>query len=96
MYLMISKYLVPIDEVDKIRDAHLAYLDTLEQRGLVASAGRQEPPVGGVVLLNVDDEAEARELIADDPYVLGGVAEYSAIGWRPTRGPLMDFPGPRR
>ena len=96
MYLMISKYLASLDDVDKVRDEHLAYLDTLEERGLLVAAGRQDPPVGGVVLLNVDDEAEARELIAGDPYVRRGVAEYTATGWRPSRGALKDFPGPRR
>jgi uncharacterized protein YciI len=29
MYLMISKYQVPLDEVDQVRDDHLAFLDGL-------------------------------------------------------------------
>ncbi|MGK5679983.1 YciI family protein [Actinoplanes sp. URMC 104] len=91
---MISKYLAPIEQVDEARDAHLAYLDGLEAQGLVVTAGRQNAPTGGVVLLNVDDEARARELIAQDPYVLRGVAEYSAIGWTPSRGALKDYPKP--
>jgi hypothetical protein len=47
-----------------------------------------------VVLRNVDDEARARELIADDPYVTSGAAEYTPIGWTPTRGALADYPKP--
>ena len=92
MYLMISKYLVPLEQVDEVRDAHRAYLEGLEAQNLVVTAGRQDPPNGGVVLLNVDDEARARELIGQDPYVLRGVAEYSATGWLPTRGALKNFP----
>jgi uncharacterized protein YciI len=91
VYLMISKYSAPLDEVDKVRDEHMAYLDKLSERGLVVSAGRQDPPVGGVILFDVDTEAEARELIAADPYVRHGVAEYTATGWRPTRGVLKDY-----
>ena len=94
MYLMISRYLVPLEQVDEVRDAHLAYLEGLEARNLVVTAGRQDPAVGGVVLLNVDDEARAQELISQDPYVLRGVAEYTATGWIPTRGALKDFPKP--
>ena len=94
MYLMISKYLVSPDEVEKVRGEHLAYLDGLDERGLLVTAGRQEPPTGGVVLLNVDDEARARELIAADPYVTSGTAEYSAVGWNPTRGALAGYPKP--
>ncbi|GAB2579848.1 hypothetical protein Aab01nite_55950 [Paractinoplanes abujensis] len=89
---MISKYLVPLAEVDAVREAHLAFLEGLEAQNLVVTAGRQDPPVGGVVVLDVDDEARAREIISQDPYVVRGVAEYSATGWVPTRGALKDYP----
>ena len=91
MYLMISTYLVPLDEVDRLRDQHLAFLDTLEQRGLVVSAGRQDPPAGGVVILDVASEAAAFEAMAQDPYVLAKAAEYRATGFTPSRGVLKDL-----
>ncbi len=53
-----------------------------------SAAGRQQPPVGGIVLLDVATEAEARVIMAGDPYVLHGVADYEPIGWNPTRGRL--------
>lgn len=90
MYVMISTYTVPIEEVDKLRGAHLAFLDGLESEGKVVSAGRRTPPVGGVVVLNVATEAEARQIMAHDPYVLGGVGEYEAVGYSPSRGLLKD------
>jgi uncharacterized protein YciI len=93
VYLMISKYLVPLDEVDKLRADHSAFLDDLTQRGLLVTAGRQDPPAGGVVLLDVEDEAAAREAMSTDPYVTTGAAEYTAIGWRPTIGALADHQG---
>jgi hypothetical protein len=55
------------------------------------AAGRQDPPVGGVILLNVTDQAQADEIIAEDPYVKAGAAEYTALGWLPTRGALKDY-----
>lgn len=91
MYLMISTYLKPLTEVDQLRDAHLAFLDTLEERGLVVSAGRQDPPAGGVVILDVASEAEARAAMADDPYLKAEAAEYRAVGFRPTRGVLQNW-----
>ena len=87
---MISKYLVSLDEVAKVRDEHLAYLDSLAERGVLVGAGRQDPPVGGMILLNVDDEARARELIAEDPYVIHGTAEYTPLGWNVTKGTLAE------
>ncbi|WP_213012878.1 YciI family protein [Paractinoplanes toevensis] len=85
---MISKYLAPVDEVDKVREEHLAFLDGLIQRGKLVIAGRQDPPVGGLVMIEADTEAEARELMADDPYIKQGVAEYTATGFRPSLGRL--------
>lgn len=94
MYLMISTYLRPVAEVDAAREEHMAYLDQLERRGLVVTAGRQDPPVGGVIVFAVDTEAEARELIAGDPYVQRGLARYEAVGWKPSRGVLADWQRP--
>ncbi len=85
---MISTYLRPADEIDAARPDHLEWLATVEACGLVALAGRQDPPVGGVVLLDVADVAAAQAVMADDPYVLRGLATYAAIGWLPTRGLL--------
>ena len=83
---MISTYTAPLEQVDRAREAHMRFLDGLAE--LVVSAGRRDPPVGGVVLLDAATEAEARELMADDPYVVQGLAEYRAVGWKPTRGAL--------
>jgi uncharacterized protein YciI len=91
VYLMISTYLAPLEEMDAARADHTKYLEGLERRGLVVAAGRQDPPTGGVILFDVETEAEARGLIADDPYVLRGLAEYQPTGWKPTRGVLAGW-----
>ena len=91
MFLMISSYSVPLEEVDKVRSAHLAYLDELDGRGLILAAGRQDPPVGAVIILKVDTVEEAQALIADDPYVKAGLAEYKPIKWSDTRGLLKGL-----
>ncbi|MEV6305767.1 YciI family protein [Actinoplanes sp. NPDC051861] len=85
---MISTYQKPLAEVDAARDDHLAFVADLEKRGFCVSAGRQDPPNGGILLLDVDTEAEAHALIADDPYVQRGLAAYVATGWNITRGAL--------
>lgn len=91
MYLLISTYSAPLDEVDAARAEHLAFLDGLEERGVLVTAGRQTPPAGGVVIIEAETEAQARELIAGDPYVQRGLAEYSVVGWQPARGALANW-----
>ena len=46
--------------------------------------------MGGVVLLEAGSEAEAHEVMAGDPYVVQGLAQYRAVGWQPTRGVLAE------
>lgn len=89
MYLMISQYRASLAEVDEAREEHMAFLDGLGER--VISAGRQDPPVGGVVLLDAETAEEAEGLMAQDPYVLRGLAAYVATGWKPSRGVLADL-----
>jgi uncharacterized protein YciI len=88
MYLMISTYLRPLDEVDAVRPAHFEFMAGLEAKALVVGAGRRQPPTGGIVLLDVETEEEAVAIFAADPYVIAGVARYEPTGWTPTRGPL--------
>jgi uncharacterized protein YciI len=95
VYLMISKYVAPLEQLDEARPEHARYLDGLEKAGYVVTAGRQDPPVGGVIIFDVDTADEARALIADDPYVKLGLAVYEPYGWLPTRGPLANWPRTR-
>jgi uncharacterized protein YciI len=88
---MISTYLKPLAEVDEAREDHLQFVGDLEKRGFCVTAGRQDPPNGGILLLDVDTEAEAHALIAEDPYVQRGLAAYAATGWLPTRGALAGY-----
>ncbi|BFU48091.1 hypothetical protein KRMM14A1004_63280 [Krasilnikovia sp. MM14-A1004] len=95
MYLMISTYLAPLDEIDQVRADHLAFLGKLSEAGVLVSAGRQNPPAGGVVLLDAATAQQARDLMADDPYVRHGLARYEAVGWQPSIGVLADWTSAR-
>jgi uncharacterized protein len=52
---------------------HAAYIDDLIERGIFVMGGPLADNSGSVSLLEGVDEAEARELIADDPFVANGV-----------------------
>ncbi len=85
---MMSTYTRPLVEVDAARADHLAFMEALEAAGHVVGAGRQDPAVGGIVLLRADSAEAALALMADDPYVVRGLAEYRPVNWLVTRGPL--------
>ncbi|MCX6287763.1 MAG: YciI family protein [Bacteroidetes bacterium] len=78
MFAFHSRYLLPLEEVDKHLDAHRAFLRTLIGKNLICS-GPQVPRTGGFILLNAPDKDEALRIMANDPYVIRGLAKYEVI-----------------
>ncbi len=65
------------------RPAHLAYL---EETGVVAQAGPLldvEAMIGSLIVLDVEDMAEAQEWARNDPYALAGLFDsVELIQWK--------------
>ena len=79
MYVILLRYLKPIEEVERATPAHRAYLDTLYAAGKLVCSGPREPRTGGVMIANVDTDRAVSEIIAEDPYFTEGIAEYEPI-----------------
>jgi len=79
MVIMILKYVKPLEEVDQHLIPHRAFLDECFKQKKFICSGRQKPPVGGVILANVDSVDEAKAISQEDPFVIHKVAEYSFI-----------------
>ena len=62
------------DETRLVGD-HFAYLVSLRDQGVLILAGRTQEVDGtfGIVIFEADDEAAARDVLAEDPAVAGGV-----------------------
>ncbi|MEA2178819.1 MAG: hypothetical protein QOG77_2116 [Solirubrobacteraceae bacterium] len=87
MFAFISEYQKPLDEVDKHREAHLAFLAGLNERGVILVSGRRKPPVGGVVVIDAEDLEAATAIMAEDPFAVAGVAVYQPYEFTPSAGP---------
>jgi len=73
-------YLAPLEEIDALRDAHLAFLDGLVAAGVLLAAGRRSTQDGSLLIFRGVDGESALAHLADDPYAHGGVARYEAEG----------------
>ena len=87
MFVFISEYQKPLDEVDQHREAHLAFLAGLNERGHILVSGRRNPPVGGVVVIDAEDLDAAKAIMAEDPFAKAGVARYEPYEFTPSAGP---------
>ncbi|UYN98228.1 MAG: GTP cyclohydrolase [Devosia sp.] len=75
MFILSLTYLVPLDQVDRHVEPHLAWVAEGYDRGYFLASGRKEPRTGGVILAR-GPLAELEALTAQDPFVLAGVARY--------------------
>jgi uncharacterized protein YciI len=79
MFAFHSKYLKPLEEVDKHLEAHRAFLQTLIPKKILVCSGPQVPRTGGFILINAPGLSEALKIMNGDPYVTAGVAKYEVI-----------------
>ena len=82
MFLLRLTYTKPLDEVDALMRAHMAWLNKGYKDGRFVVSGRQIPRVGGIILARGEDRAEVEALAASDPFVKGGVASCEVIEFR--------------
>lgn len=76
MFVVSSTYLLPLAEIDRLLDAHRAWLKICYAEGIFVASGPKRPRTGGLILARGSrDVLEAR--LQDDPFVQAGAAEYA-------------------
>lgn len=85
MYILLVKYNKTLEEIDKLIEGHIQYLEKYYRQSKFICSGRRIPRVGGVILANIDNELELKEIINEDPFVYHGAAEYEIIEFTPTK-----------
>jgi uncharacterized protein YciI len=76
MFVMELTYTAPIERVEEHLGAHVAWLSTLYEEGVVIASGRKDPRTGGILITAGIDRARAEQIAAADPFVAAGVCEY--------------------
>ncbi len=85
MYVLLLKYIKPLEEVDKELDNHIKYLDKYYSLGRFICSGRRNPRIGGVIFCKSENEKEVREIINEDPFYCKNIAEYEIVEFSPTK-----------
>ncbi|GAA1597709.1 hypothetical protein GCM10009789_59540 [Kribbella sancticallisti] len=68
----------------QVRPAHREYLTRLHQAGKLLAAGPYADQTGALLIYDVADEAEVREILANDPYTPADVYEIASLQeWQP-------------
>jgi uncharacterized protein len=93
LYVLISKPLVPPENLKPFLMAHLEYMIGLEKRGLIFASGPLSdgdgPPSGhGLTVLRAASAGEARALAEGDPFFVNGLRTFELKEWTVMEGAL--------
>lgn len=79
MFALICRYLKPLDEVDRHLDPHIAWIARNAAEGRILLTSSRRPRTGGLMLATAADQTEIEAMIAEDPFIVNGVAEYEIL-----------------
>jgi uncharacterized protein YciI len=85
MFLLLLKYIVPLDAIDELVPPHREFLDKHYALGKFICSGAQVPRTGGVILCLAPFKDEVKQIIALDPFYQAGAVEYEIIEFSPTK-----------
>ena len=83
MFVAISTYLKPLEEVSKLASAHADWITKHYAAGRILGSGRLVPPTGGVILARAESLETFHALLAEDPFVQQGVSKYEVFEFTP-------------
>lgn len=84
MFILELSYIAPLDEVDRVRDEHMAWVATQYEAGRFIASGAKVPRTGGVILAKGMPRDELDDVIASDPFTRAGVAAYAIVEFAAT------------
>ncbi|MFF4343460.1 YciI family protein [Kitasatospora sp. NPDC001540] len=76
MFILELTYTAPLERVDALLPAHIAWLEQHYAAGTFLASGRKVPRDGGIILAVAPDRPTVEALAATDPFVPAGVADY--------------------
>ncbi|MEV6431658.1 YciI family protein [Nocardia sp. NPDC051463] len=80
-----------LDELDAWIPEHYAYIDRHLAAGTFLMSGRKVPRTGGVILAQAPDRADLDAVIAEDPFLRAGLADYTVTEIQPTRSVIAQI-----
>ncbi|AXB77559.1 YciI family protein [Novosphingobium sp. P6W] len=80
-FIVSLTYIASIDKVDALLEDHVAWLRAQHAAGHLLGWGRKVPREGGILLAKGENRDAVAALAAQDPFVVGGVAEIEVIEW---------------
>ncbi|NLI12391.1 YciI family protein [Pelotomaculum propionicicum] len=85
MFILLLKYIKPLEEIDRLLENHIRYLEKYYEEGKFICSGRRNPRTGGVIIANTSNREEIEGIISEDPFLINKAAQYEIIEFIPTK-----------
>ena len=86
MFIANLKYKKSMEEVNKVLEAHLKYLDKyFEKEKFICTGKKSFPELGGVILFDSNNLEEAKKILYEDPFYIEEIADYEIIEFQPVK-----------
>ncbi len=85
MFLVLLKYLKPLDVIEQYVGVHREHLSRYYQSGELICSGPQVPREGGVILSKQKSKDQVIKMMSVDPFITEGVANYEIIEFTPVK-----------
>lgn len=85
LFIIILRYIVPLEKIDESRSAHVEFLDHYYAQGVFIASGPQVPRTGGVIISRCESRAALDLILESDPFAVNNLATYEIIEFTPTK-----------
>ena len=76
LFVVLLRYLVPLDTILALRPAHVDYLKQYYDNGTFLVSGPQVPRAGGLILARAANRSALMEILVKDPFYIQKAVEY--------------------
>lgn len=76
-------YTVPIERIDAVLAAHLAWLEAGYGAGYFLASGPREPRDGGLIFVRAENPTQAEARLASDPFLVEQLVKCTITQWTP-------------
>lgn len=85
LFIIILRYIKPIEDIDSARPEHLLFLDKYYDNGVFLASGMQNPRTGGVIIAKCEKRADLEKIILEDPFSKLALAEFQIFEFYPNK-----------
>ena len=85
MFVIEITYKVPLEEIDKHFEDHVAFLEKYFAKGTFLLSGRKMPREGGIILAAAASKEIINNIIKEDPFYEHRLADIRVIEFTPGR-----------